>query len=316
MSNDKKDKIIVIVGPTASGKTGLAVDLAFRYGGEIISADSRQVYKGMDVGTGKDLGEYKRTEKRKKIKIPYYLIDLVSPKTEFNLAKYYKKAEKCLAQILKKGKLPIIAGGTGLYAQALVEGYNLKAVKPDPEFRRRMKNLSASELYKKLEQLNPRTARKLNNSDKNNPRRLIRYLENLKKGQSVSDLDCQVDKNREFLVLALFSGEEILKKRIYKRLKQRIEKEGMIQEVSDLHKHKKVSWKRLKGFGLEYRYVSRYLQGEISKEDLLNDLYIAIYQFAKRQITWLRRWERQGREIIWAKNRQEAFRQVKEFLKK
>jgi len=320
MSNKVKNKIIVIVGPTASGKTSLAVDLAYKYGGEIISADSRQVYKGMDIGTGKDLEDYEIEKKdqkggKKKVKIPYHLIDMVSPRTDFNLAKYLKKGEKALKEVLKRDKLPIIAGGTGLYAQALVEGYNLNEAEPDPVFRKNLEKLSREELYKKLVQFDKKRASKLNQSDRNNPRRLIRQIERAgsEKNGEEKQFSSQVDK--EFLVICLAPEKRELQKRIKKRLKERLEKEEMIEEVKNLHYENGISWRRLENFGLEYKYLSLYLQGKLSYFQMEADLYIAIRQFANRQLTWFRRWEGQGRTIHWVQTKGEAKKLARKFLK-
>ncbi len=314
----KKNKIIVIIGPTASGKTSLAVDLAYKFKGEVISADSRQVYKYMDIGTGKDLDEYNIKIKNQKlkiknVKIPYHLIDVVSPNTDFNLGKYYKKGERALSEILNKDKLPIIAGGSGLYAQALVEGYDLGKVSPDLGLRKKLEKLSVEKLYKKLVQLDSGVAVKLNNSDSNNPRRLIRYIEILKSGGKVFR-GSKKDNEKEFLIICLCPELEELKKRIYKRLLDRLEKENMVEEVRGLHFNKKVSWKRLKSFGLEYKYISQYLLGELNYEDMVAQLYSESFKFSKRQITWFKRWERQGRKIYWTQNKKETLKRVKDFL--
>lgn len=320
MSNKQKNKIIAIIGPTAGGKTGLSVDLAYKYKGEIISADSRQVYKGMDVGTGKDLADYTiqakdKNGKAKKIKIPYHLIDVVSPKTNFSLAKYQKKGERALKDILKRNKLPLIAGGTGLYAQALVEGYNLSKIKPDPELRKNLEKLTPRQLYKKLVQLDKAGAQALNNSDRNNPRRLIRQIERARLGKQPKEKNSTNKEEREFLVICLAPEKQELEKRIKKRLKERLEEEGMIKEVRNLHYEKGVSWRRLESFGLEYKYISFYLRDKISYPQMKNDLYTAICQFANRQLTWFRRWERQGRTIYWVKSKAEANKLAGNFLK-
>lgn len=316
--SDKQDKIIVILGATATGKTGLGVYLAHKYNGEIISADSRQVYKGMDIGTGKDLGDYKFKYKDKngKIKIkniPYHLMDVVSPKTEFNLAKYCRLAEKAIQDILERKKVPIIVGGSGLYLQALVDGYDLTKVKADQNLRERLEKLSPLEIFSLLKKKDKKFAENLNNSERNNKRHLIRYYENIvykNKGK----LNLFQNENREFLILGLSRSKEEIDRRIYKRLIERIKKEQMIEEVENLHKNG-VSWKRLYGFGLEYRFISSYLKNEISLEEMQEKLFIAIRQFAKRQMTWFRRWERQGREIYWISKKQEANKLIKEFLK-
>ena len=312
-----KQKIIVILGATATGKTGLAVYLAHKYNGEIISADSRQVYKGMDIGTGKDLKDYKFQYKYKgKMKTkntPYHLMDVVSPKTEFNLAKYCKLAEGAIRDVLNRGKVPIIVGGSGLYLQALVDGYDLSSVKAQPKLREKLEKLSAQEIFLLIEKQDKKFAENLNNSEKNNKRHLIRYYENIVNKEK-GKLNLFKNKNREFLVLGLSRSKEEIDKRIYKRLVERIEKEGMIKEVKALHK-KGVTWKRLEDFGLEYRFVSLYLRGKMDLIEMQEKLFIAIRQFAKRQMTWFRRWERQGRKIYWISTKMEANKIIKEYLK-
>ncbi len=303
-----KNKIIVILGPTASGKTSLAIKLAYRFNGEIISADSRQVYKGMDIGTGKDLDEYNYQEQ----KIPYHLIDVVSPKTSFDLAKWRKKADRAIKDILKRGKLPIIAGGTGLYLEAIVQNYSLSLIKPNKILRIKLEKLTADKIFNKIEKLNPIFAKKINNSDKKNKRRLIRYYEILQAGENI----CKKNKNGsyKFLILGVTHPRKVLLERIYKRLIDRLEKEKMIEEVKTLHKSG-VSWKRLEGFGLEYKFISYFLQGKINYEEMVEKLNIAIRQFAKRQMAWFRRWERKVGKIYWIKNYQDAKNRVKKFIK-
>jgi len=294
----KKNLVLVILGPTASGKTSLAISLANKYSGEIVSADSRQVYKGMDIGTGKDLKDYRQGKKI----TPYHLIDVVSPKTHFNLAKYQKKAIKAISDILNRDKLAILVGGSGLYLQAVVDNYQLSKAKPNQAKRQKLENLSIIDLFLYLKKINPSFANKLNNSEKNNKRRLIRYIEIIEDGQSLAK------KNKDkfdFLILGLNYPNNILKERIAKRLKDRLEKEGMIEEVKNLKKAG-LTWLRLKSFGLEYRFISKYLLGEISYEEMEEKLLTAIYRFAKRQNTWFRRWEKQGRKINWVKNISEA----------
>ncbi len=294
----KNNTVLVILGPTASGKTSLAVSLALKYQGEIISADSRQVYKGMDIGTGKDLKEYKVGSK----KIPYHLIDVVSPKTSFNLAKYQKKAISSISDILKRKKLPILVGGSGLYLQAVVDNYKLSESKPNIERRNKLELLSVSELYSYITKLKANFAKNLNNSDKNNKRRLIRYIEIIEDGETVSKKDKDL---YNFLIIGLKPEKELLKEKIIKRLKERLEKENMLEEVKRL-KREGVSWKRLKSFGLEYKYVSQYLLKEISYEEMEEKLASAICQFAKRQNSWFKRWQKQGRKIHWIKDIKEA----------
>ncbi len=309
MNINKKNKVIVILGSTASGKTGLGVKLAREFNGEIINADSRQVYKKMDIGTGKDLDEYtiKETQKNgkaKTINIPYHLIDIVHPNTNFNLSKYQKLAYKKIKEVIKKGKIPILVGGSGLYIQAVVENFNLSQTPPHLWARKELETKSENELFFELKNINPVFAEKLGSSDRKNKRRLVRYIE-ICRQQS----DPGMVKGRtsyKFLLLGVAVNRLDLNKKIYNRLLERLEKEGMIEEIRDLHKKDKVSWKRLKQFGLEYKYVSRYLQGELKYNDMVDRLYIAIRQFARRQMTWFRRWERQGADIYWIKDRKQA----------
>lgn len=303
----EKPKIIVVLGTTASGKTSLGVKLATKYNGEIISADSRQVFKGMDIGTGKDLIEYKVGRQ----KIPYHLIDVVAPNTEFNLAKYQKLANKALKDILSRGKLPIIVGGTGLYLQAIIDGYKLTVGKPDPKRRKELDNMSVSELFKLVSKLNLEFANNLNNSDKNNPRRLIRYVEIIEKGQSLEPVKRQDKYN--FLLLGLSWPDDVLRERIKTRLMARLEQENMIGEVENLQADG-VSWQRLNSFGLEYRFISYYLQGKMEYDEMIEKLGIAIYRFAKRQKTWFKRWEQQGRKIEWIEDLTEAEGLISKFL--
>ncbi len=309
MSNT--NKIIVILGPTASGKTSFGVKLAKKFNGEIVSADSRQVYKGMDIGTGKDLDEYKIKNRGKVIKIPYHLIDVVSPRTEFNLAKYKKLAMHAIDDILKRKKLPIIVGGTGLYLEAIVENYDLSQAKPDKKLRASLEKLDVDELLKRLSALNNKFAKKLNSSDRNNKRRLIRYIEILK--QDKKNIPLKSHPKYNSLLIGITWPREILRKRIYKRLIERIEKENMIEEVSFLHQQG-ITWKRLISFGLEYKYISLYLKGELTRNEMIEKLYRAICQFAKRQETWFRRWERKGAKIHWVNDFNKIDKIVRKFL--
>jgi len=365
----KKRKIIVILGPTSSGKTRLGVKLAYTYNGEIVSADSRQVYKGMDIGTGKDLKDYrlkfsifpglakrsgagnfqfsnklqKQNSKLKIknfriVKIPYHLIDVVSPKTQFSLARFKKMADKAIEDILKQGKTPIVVGGTGLYLQALVDNYNLSAVEPDKKLRERLEKKTVLQLFGMLKKLNSKFANKLHESDKKNKRRLIRYIEIANHRESSRELS-RIKSDYSFLMIGLEYPREVLRKRICKRLIERLEKEGMVEEVERLH-NKGVSWGRLEDFGLEYKYIALYLQGKLDYEEMVEKLNIVIRQFAKRQMTWFRRWTRllsskagasaclaygnarrarQGKiyqnKIHWVKNKREAEKLAKKFLK-
>ena len=316
-----KNKIIALIGPTASGKTGLAVKLARHFNGEIISADSRQVYRFMDIGTGKDLSEYEYTEKGKRRKVPYHLIDVVHPNTVFDLGKFKRRAEQAIEEILRKGKLPIIAGGTWLYAEALVADYNLCTAKANKELRILLEKKSVKQLLVQLKKLDMKKFLSLNDSERGNKQHLVRYVEiayDQKNNQTgkISEANKKhiLSVRNEFLVLGIAHPREEIKARIWTRLYERLEKEDMIGEVERLHKEQKVSWKRLEGFGLEYKFIALYLQKKLSYEEMVQKLYIAICQFSKRQMSWYRRWERQGREIVWVESIEEAEKLVKNFL--
>lgn len=303
--------VLVILGPTASGKTSLAVKLAAKYEGEIISADSRQVFKGMDIGTGKDLKEYVVRGK----KIPYHLIDVVNPSDDFDLAKYQKLANSAIKDILSRGKLPIIAGGTGLYLQAIVDGYQLDKFSPDKQKRFELEALSVSELYERLEKIKPDFTHKLNNSDKNNPRRLIRYLEIFSQENNIEKTKPALKKRPayDFLILGLQQDDEEMRARIMKRIVGRLDNEDMVGEVERLLEEG-VSPERLNSFGLEYRHINWYLQDKLDYDEMIEKLGLATYRFAKRQKTWFRRWEKQGRLINWVKDLTEAEKILKNKL--
>lgn len=302
----QKQKVLAILGTTSAGKTGLGVKLAAELDGEIISADSRQVYRGMDIGTGKDLAEYKVGRK----KIPYHLIDVVSPKTQFNLAKFQKSAFAAIDDILRRRKLPIVVGGSGLYLQALVDNYDLSNVRAQSVNREKWEKMDAARLFALVAKKKPEFAARLNNSDKNNPRRLARYLEIIEAEglEKVGKRESRYD----FLILGLDWPDNILRDRIVQRLLDRLEKEGLVAEVKRLN-DEGVSWERLQSFGLEYKFVSRHLLGELSYPEMVEKLSLALYRFAKKQKTWFRRWEKQGTKIHWVKNIAEAEKKIEKW---
>jgi len=290
------NKLIVILGPTSAGKTKLAVKLAKLFNGEIVSADSRQVYQGLDIGTGKDKKEYGR--------VKYHLIDVVSPKKRFSLADYQKLAYLAIDDILQRGKVPFLVGGTGLYIQAIVDGYQLDDVKPDAALRKKLEQKTLAE----LQILAKKYKVDLNQSDFNNKRRLIRKLEVHLNSAEHSPLTNKPKYDCLLLGLALPKIE--LEKKIDQRLKQRLAKEGLIEEVKKLNKNG-LSWKKLDEFGLEYRFIAQYLQSKLTYEQMTAKLAIAIYQFAKRQMTWFKR----DKRIIWLAKSEQGKNLIKKFLK-
>ena len=295
---EEKKKIIVIVGPTASGKSDLAVKLAKKFNGEVISADSRQVYKGMDIGTGK-------ITKKEMKGIKHYLLDVASPKRKFTVFQYQKIALRAIERILKKGKIPIICGGTGFYIQALVDGILLPNVPPDWELRKKLEKKSAAQLYKILKKLDPQRAKTI---EKKNPRRLIRAIEIAKRVGRVPPLKKQ-PLPYPVLMLGIKKTKEELKKLIKKRLLRRFKK-GMVAEVKKLRKQG-VSWKRLEGFGLEYRWIAYFLQNKIDFSEMVEKLQKDIEDFARRQMVW---WKKDKR-VFWIVSQREAEKKVREFLK-
>jgi len=301
----KKPKIIAVVGPTSSGKTAFGVKLAKKYQGEIVSADSRQVYIGMDIGTGKDLLEYGN--------IPYHLIDVISPQKEFDLNCYKKLAEKAIADIISRGKLPIIVGGSGLYLQALIDNYRLSSIKPDLKLRSELEDKTADQLFAILLKTKPQFAKHLNDSERKNKRRLIRYIELAKQG--IGAPKKTKETKYDVLILGLDLPTEALWDRIQKRLWHRLQKENLVAEVESLHQFG-VSWKKLESFGLEYRHIAWYLQERIDYEQMVEKLFTAIRQFSKRQKTWFRRWEKLGKKIEWINSQKEAEQKIKLFLAK
>ncbi|MFA6422395.1 MAG: tRNA (adenosine(37)-N6)-dimethylallyltransferase MiaA [Candidatus Buchananbacteria bacterium] len=315
-------KFIVILGPTATGKTKLAVKLALKFKGEIVSADSRQVFRGMDIGTGKDLKEYvvasgasrgqsaKASKGSKKpAKVPYHLIDIISPNTSFNVAKYQKLAYRAIAEAQKAGNTPFLVGGTGLYIDAITKGFvfNKNDTKKLKEIRQKLDGKTLPQLLSLLKKIDPETYNKI---DQKNRRRVQRALEiYYQTGKTKFESDRQSNPDLDILILGIAMPIEKIYKKIDSRLETRIQ-EGMIKEVKKLRK-RGVSWKKLDEFGLEYRYVSRYLRGILDYNEMIEQLKNEIHHFAKRQVTWFKRNE----NIIWIKNYREALREIKNFSK-
>ena len=276
-----KPKILVVLGPTSSGKSDFAVNLALKYNGEIISADSRQVYKGMDLGTGK-------ITKAEMKDIPHHMLDVASPKSVYNVSKYKIKAQKIIADILKRNKLPIICGGTGFYIDAVVDNIVLPEVLPNQKLRNSLEKKSVSTLFAMLKKLDPARA---SNIDSQNKVRLVRAIEIAKSLGAVPKIESSQLYHPLFIGLDL--PDLALKERIRTRLLRRLDA-GMVAEVARLHKQG-VSYKKLEKFGLEYRNCALYLQGKITLEKMCENINIESFQYAKRQRTWFYRNPR----IIW-----------------
>ncbi|MEK9183492.1 MAG: tRNA (adenosine(37)-N6)-dimethylallyltransferase MiaA [Patescibacteria group bacterium] len=292
-----KPKVLVIVGPTASGKSALAVKLAKRFKGEIISADSRQVYRGMNIGTGK-------ITKKEMGGVPHHLLNVASPKNTFTVAKYKKLAEQAIKKILKRDKLPIIVGGTGFYIQSIVDNVFLPEVPPNKKLRENLEKKSTAELFKILKKYDPKRAKTI---DANNPRRLVRAIEIAKSLGQVPSLN-KKDSLYEFLQIGIRVDLKKLEGKIEKRLLARI-KRGMVAEVKKL-KNSGLSWQKLDSFGLEYRYIARYLQGQLSKPEMIQQLKTAILKYAKRQMTWFKK----DKRIVWIEKLEQSEKLTKNFL--
>jgi len=281
--------LIVILGPTASGKTHLAANLAYDLRGEIISADSRQVYKNMDIGTGKDLNQYIINDRQ----IPYHLIDIVAPESEFNLFEFQNRFYKIFSELLKKKILPVLVGGTGLYLESVLKGYDMPEAPINEELRNNLSGKSKDELQKILLALKPHLH---NKTDLDDSERLIRAIE-IEQARSIKDQDQGEKPDIDAVVFGIRWERSTLRRRITMRLKERLE-QGMIEEVMNLYTAG-LTWAKLESFGLEYRFISQYLQRKITFDEMKNRLNIAIYQFAKRQETWFRRMEKKGIVINW-----------------
>ncbi len=280
---NSKPKLIVVCGPTATGKSDYAVTLAKKINGEIISADSRQVYRGLDIGSGK-------ITKKEMRGVPHHLLDVVSPKKVFTVEQFQKLGKKAISNIFKKGKTPIICGGTGFYIDALVYESNFPAVQPNKLLRAQLEKKSTEELFTLLKEKDTDRAESI---DSKNKVRLVRALEIIETIGKVPKIKKESPYDIEWIGLDF--PDETLKERIHVRLIKRLKK-GMVKEVENLHK-KGLSWKRLNDLGLEYRHISLFLQGNISKEEILNTLEMEIWQYAKRQRTWFKR----NKEIRWVK---------------
>jgi len=297
----KKNKLIIILGQTATGKSDFAVLAAKKIDGEIISADSRQIYKDMNLGTGK-------ITKKEMLSVPHHLLDVAKPSKVFSVSDFQKLANKKIEEIENKKKIPIICGGTGFYIDSVINGNIFPEVKPNNKLRKELGKKRVEELFKILKKLDKRRSE---NIDKNNKVRLVRAIEIAKSLGKVPEINNS--SKYQVLKIGLTMPQEILKERIKLRLISRIKK-GMIKEIEDLHNKEKVSWKRLESFGLEYRYVAYFLQEKLSREEMIEQLNTAIWHFAKRQNTWFKR----DNNTIWINplkksEKQKAIKKIKKF---
>ena len=301
-------KLITILGPTACGKTTLATHLALQCDGEIISADSRQVYRRMDIGTGKDIDDYHIDGHD----IHYHLIDICEPGTKYNLFEYQQDCLNAYNDIVQRGKQPILCGGTGLYIESVIRGYQLSPVPQNQQLRDSLEGRSLEELTQMLEQLKKQTGTTMHNTtDVDSPQRAIRAIE-------IETYNLQhPTQRRQFpaipsIIFGLDINRETRRQRISQRLRQRLDN-GMVDEIRQILASG-VSPDDLMYYGLEYKFVTLYVIGQLSYEQMVHDLEIAIHQFAKRQMTWFRGMERRGLHIHWMDASQPLTQNINQIL--
>lgn len=298
--------LVAVIGPTASGKTSLAAALAHEWDAEIISGDSRQVYRGMDIGTGKDLGDYVVGGKP----IPYHLIDIVEPGYKYNVFEYQRDFLKAYEDIRRRGRLPILCGGTGLYVEAVLKGYRLLPVPENPSLRMSLADKSLEELTALLS-----TYKTLHNTtDVDTVKRTIRAIEIEEYYRHVPATECSFPQLNS-LIIGVSIERELRRRKITERLHRRLE-EGMVDEVRGLLAEG-VTPDSLIYYGLEYKYLTQYVIGELSYDEMVRGLEIAIHQFAKRQMTWFRGMERRGFNIHWIDANlpmEDKLKQIKELM--
>ena len=284
----KSYDLITVLGPTASGKTRFAVQLADRLGAEIISGDSRQVYRRMDLGTGKDLDDYRIGDRS----VPYHLIDIVEPGTKYNVFEYQRDFLEAYNDIHRRGRKAVLCGGTGLYIESVLRAYRLSPVPQNPELRKRLADKSLEELTALLA-----TYKSLHNTtDVDTAQRAIRAIE-IEEYYRQTPLDRRPFPKIESLTLGVDVSREVRRERISQRLRKRLD-EGMCGEVERLLAEG-IKPEDLIYYGLEYKYVTLYVTGQITFDEMAQQLEIAIHQFAKRQMTWFRGMERRGTPILW-----------------
>ena len=293
ISNGMKYKMITILGPTASGKTSLVAALAYHLDAEIISADSRQVYQGMDIGTGKDLADYTVVGKH----IPYHLIDICKAGSKYNVYQYQQDFLEVYNKIKEANKLPILCGGSGLYLESILKGYHLSTVPPNEELRNQLNEMSHESLIQMLVEIQEQLNTKMHNStDLDSKQRTIRAIEIGKHMLTEADPKTNFPEIPS-LIIGVDIDREERRRKITTRLHQRLE-EGMIEEVKQLL-NQGIAPEDLIYYGLEYKFVTEHIIGKLSYDEMVRQLEIAIHQFAKRQMTWFRGMERRGIKINW-----------------
>ncbi|MCF8378062.1 MAG: tRNA (adenosine(37)-N6)-dimethylallyltransferase MiaA [Bacteroidales bacterium] len=284
----KKLNLITILGPTAGGKTGLAAHLALEIDGEILSADSRQVYRKMDIGTGKDLSEYSINGRY----VPYHLIDIVDPGYEYNVFEFQKDFIHAFKDIRKRNKLPILCGGSGMYIEAVLDAYKLIRVPVNKDLRENLESKSMDDLRKIL--FSYKTPH--NQTDTESLKRILRAIEIAEFYKNEGEPEVETP-DLNYIILGVKNDRETQRKKITERLDYRL-KNGMIEEVKDLLESG-VDPEKLIFYGLEYKYITWYITGKIDYETMFQNLNTAIHQFGKRQMTWFRKMERHGFKIHW-----------------
>ncbi len=298
-ANAQKPKLIAVVGATSTGKTAFSIQLAKSLGGEVVSVDSRQVYRGLNLGTGK-------VTKKEMGGVPHHMLDIASPKQTYTASTFTSDARRAIGEILNRGNIPILCGGTGFYLDMLLGRISTPEVPPNKVLRAKLSKKNATELYKQLKKLDPTRARSI---DRRNPARLIRAIEIATALGKVP----KVVSNEPYqtLTIGLTLSQEILEKRIKTRLQARL-RAGMLREARKLHASG-LSWKRMEELGLEYRYMARHLQGRISKREMELQLFTEIVHYAKRQKTWFKR----DKKISWISpsDTKRALRTSRAFLK-
>ena len=293
MDKQEKNPLLVILGPTATGKTKLAVQIANEYNGEIISADSRQIYKGMDIGTGKDLDEYFVNDTQ----IQYHLIDILNPEKDYSVFRFQQDFYKVYNEIIKRTLFTILCGGTGLYIESILLNYKMNKANPDYKLREELEKEDHKKLIKMLKDLNSKLH---NTSDLSSKKRTIRAIEIGLNIQKNGERKLTKSKKFNYCVIGISPDIEIVRSRITNRLKFRL-KNGMIDEVESLLKNG-MNPERLNYFGLEYKFIGQFLSGKLNYNDMFQKLNTAIHQFSKRQMTFFRRMEKRGIKINWVQN--------------